>query len=67
MRDAQHLPFAVEVIRWLRPQDDHLDRAVLTREECDAAGAVLAERLLDVWCSGEPFTQLSEGFASLHV
>jgi hypothetical protein len=68
MRDAQHLPFAVEVIRWLRPQDDHLDRAVLTREECDAAGRILADRLLDVWCSGDPFTQLSgRTSSSLHV
>jgi hypothetical protein len=68
MRDAQHLPFAVEVIRWLRPQDDHLDRPVLTREECDDAGHVLADRLLDVWCSGDPFTPLSgKVSASLHV
>jgi hypothetical protein len=48
MRDAQHLPFAVEVIRWLQPQDDDPDRAVVSREECAAAGGVLADRLLDV-------------------
>ncbi len=67
MHDAQHLPFAVEVIRWLRPQDDDRDRA-LTRDECDAAGRVLADRLLDVWCSGDPFTRLArKASSSLHV
>lgn len=68
MRDAQHLPFAVEVIRWLRPQDDDRHRVVLTREECDAAGRVLAGRLIAVWCSGDPLTRLSRKVsASLHV
>src|SRR5690606_3712740 len=68
MRDAKHLPFAVELIRWLRPQAARPDRAVLTPEECDAAGQVAADRLLDVWCSGDPFGKLSEKVAaSLHV
>lgn len=69
MRDTQHLPFAVEVIRWLRPQDDdRRDRAVLTQDECDAAGRVLADRLVDVWCFSDPFTRLSrKAAASLHV
>lgn len=68
VRDAEHLPFAIEVIRWLRPQESHMDRAVLTREECDAAGRGLADRLVRVWCSGEPFTEFSDKVAaSLHV
>jgi hypothetical protein len=68
MRDAQHLPFAVELLRWLRPQDDHQDRAVLTMEACEAAGRVLAGRLLEVWCAGDPFTRLArKAAASLHV
>lgn len=68
MRDSQHLPFAVELIRWLRPQDDDGDRAVLTTEQCDATGRVLAPRLLDVWCSGNPFDRLARKAAiSLHV
>lgn len=68
MSEAQHLPFAVEVIRWLRPQGDDDRRAVLTREECDAAGRVLADRLLDLWCSGDPFAALARKAASgLHV
>lgn len=67
MSEAQHLPFAVEVIRWLRPQGD--DRsAVLTLGECDAAGRVLADRLLDVWCSEDPFASLArKAAAGLHV
>ncbi len=68
MRDTQHLPFAVELLRWLRPQDDHQDRAVLTMEDCDAAGRVLADRLLEVWCAGDPFEQLGRKVAAaLHV
>jgi hypothetical protein len=68
MSEAQHLPFAVEVIRWLRPQGDDDRHAVLTREECNAAGRVLADRLLDLWCSGDPFAVLARKAASgLHV
>ena len=68
MRDAQHLPFAVELIRWLRPQADRPDRAVLTMDACEAAGRILADRLLEVWCAGDPFTRLArKAAASLHV
>lgn len=68
MRECEHLPFAVEVIRWLRPQDDEGDRAVITMAECDAAGRVLADRLLNAWCSSDPFAALgNKAAASLHV
>ncbi|MFI5710566.1 P-loop NTPase fold protein [Kribbella sp. NPDC051620] len=68
VRDAQHLPFAVELLRWLRPQADHQERAVLSMEACEAAGQVLADRLLEVWCAGDPFTRLArKASASLHV
>ncbi len=68
MRDAQHLPFAVELLRWLRPQAERKDRAVLTMEACEAAGRVLADRLLEVWCAGDPFTRLArKASASLHM
>jgi hypothetical protein len=67
MSEAQHLPFAVEVIRWLQPQGDD-GSAVLTPDECDAAGNFLAARLLDVWCSGDPFAVLArKAAAGLHV
>lgn len=65
--EAQHLPFAVEVIRWLRPQGDDR-RDVLTPDECDAAGRILAVRLLDLWCSGDPFAGLArKAAAGLHL
>jgi hypothetical protein len=62
------LPFGVELVRWLRPQEAHTDRAVLTLAECEATGRVLADRLLNAWCSGDPFKLLADkAAASLHV
>ena len=68
VRDCTHLPFAIELIRWLRPQNDKDDRAVISGAECDDAGRVLAARILDAWQSSGTFESLGSRVASsLHV
>jgi hypothetical protein len=67
MRSAQHIPFAVEVLRWVRPGDD-AESSVLTTEEDIEVGRVLAERIASLWESSDPFAVLRSGAArTLHV
>ena len=66
MSTAQHIPFAVEVVRWLRPQDGVVK--TLTLEETASVGALLSERIVPVWEDGDPFTAFAKGTAgTLHV
>ncbi|GEA82240.1 KAP family P-loop NTPase fold protein [Cellulomonas uda] len=52
MAAAPRLPFAIDLIRWLRPQERDPERAVVDQDTCDEAGAVLAARVLEAW--GQP-------------
>jgi hypothetical protein len=47
MSASQSIPFAVEVVRWLRPQDGVVK--TLTLEETAAVGALLSQRIAPVW------------------
>lgn len=69
VREPYPPSFSVELIRWLRPsQDEAAQAAVLTESEADAAGRALADRLLAIWQSDDPFSQLARRAATaLHV
>jgi KAP family P-loop domain len=63
---AKSVPFAVEVMRWLRPQDGVVK--TLTLEETAAVGALLAERIIPVWKDDDPFIVFAKGAAgTLHI
>lgn len=61
MRSAKHIPFAVEVVRWVRPHDGDTDVKVLTAEQDAEAGRVLADRIAEAWNGDDPFATLGAG------
>ncbi|HVA07664.1 MAG TPA: P-loop NTPase fold protein [Acidimicrobiales bacterium] len=66
MKAAQSIPFAVELVRWIRPQDGEVK--TLTLEETAKAGRLLLERIIPVWEGDDPFSALGKGVAgTLHV
>ncbi len=66
MSAGQSIPFAVEVVRWLRPQDGVVK--TLTLEETAAVGALLSERIAPVWEDDDPFAVFAKGTAgTLHI
>lgn len=66
MKAAKSIPFAVEVLRWVRPQDGEVK--TLTLEETAEAGRLLVERIIPVWEGDDPFAALGKGVAgTLHV
>lgn len=54
MKSAKSVPFAVEVLRWVRPKDD--DVRILLPEEAAEAGRLLLERITPVWEEDDPFS-----------
>lgn len=60
------IPFGVELIRWVRPQDDGIK--TLAMEETTEAASLLVQRIIPVWEGDDPFTVLG-GVTSgtLHV
>lgn len=66
VRASPSIPFAVEVLRWVRPQDDEVK--TLTLEETTKAGRLLVERIIPVLEGDEPFGTLGKRLAgALHV
>lgn len=54
MTSARHIPLAVEVLRWVRPQDDQA--TTLTLEQTAEVGNTLVARVVPVWEGEDPFT-----------
>jgi hypothetical protein len=68
MESAPRLPFAIELIRWLRPQERDLERAVIDQRTCDEAGAVVARRVIEAWRQPDALDRLEGAVAaSMHV
>lgn len=63
---AASIPFAVEVLRWVRPQEGQVP--TLTLEQTADVAAVLVERVVEVWEGDDPFANLGRGAAeTLHI
>jgi hypothetical protein len=66
MSSARSIPFAVEVLRWVRPQEGGV--TTLTLEQTAEVGRILVERVVRVWEGEDPFAALGRGAAgTLHV
>lgn len=66
VQSSASIPFAVELLRWVRPQDDVVK--TLTVEQTAEAGRLLVERIVPVWEGDDPFTTFGKGTAgTLHV
>lgn len=66
VRASPSIPFAVEVLRWVRPQDDEVKR--LTLDETTEAGRLLVERIIPALEGDDPFGALGKRPAgALHV
>jgi hypothetical protein len=65
MRSGQ-IPFAVEVLRWIRPQEAEV--TALTMEQTDEVGKILVARIAPIWEREDPFATFGSGIArTLHV
>ncbi len=66
LSSAPSIPFAVEVLRWVRPQQGEV--TILTLEQTAEVGRILVERVITVWEGEDPFAVLGRGASgTLHV
>ncbi len=66
MQSSASIPFAVELLRWVQPQEDVVK--TLTLDQTAEAGRLLVERIVPVWEGDDPFLTFGKGAAgTLHV